>query len=262
MEATDTRIEELAKALYEAEKNCRPISPLTEKYPDLTPEEAYGVQLAWVKLKEQDGHIIAGKKIGLTSKPMQKMMGVNEPDYGHLFSSMVFSDHETIATEELLQPRVEAEVAFILEKDLKGPGVTVADVLAATKYVVPSLEIVDSRIENWKIKLPDTIADNGSSARVVLGSTPTPVDGLDLQLMGMVLELNGRQISTGAGAAALGHPAYAIAWLANKLAQFDITLKAGEVILPGAVAAAIDVEHGDYVTAKFSGIGSVSILFS
>lgn len=261
MEATGTRIEELAKALYQAERDRCPIGPLTEKYPDITPEEAYQVQLAWVKLKEQDGCQISGKKIGLTSKAMQNMLGVNEPDYGHLFDYMMLSDNDTMNTDELLQPRIEAEVAFILEKDIKGPGVTVADVLAATRYVVPAIEIIDSRIENWKIKLPDTIADNGSSARVVLGGKPTAIHGLDLQLMGMVLEKNGQQISTGAGAAALGHPAYAIAWLANKLAQFDITLKAGEVILPGAVAAAVDVKKGDHITVLFSGIGSVSVTF-
>ena len=261
MEATGTRIEELANALYQAELKRSPIVPLTEKYPDLTPEEAYYVQLSWVKLKEKDGAQIAGKKIGLTSKAMQTMLGVNEPDYGHLFDYMMISDNETFDTEELLQPRIEAEVAFILNQDLKGPGVTVADVLAATKYVVPAIEIIDSRIENWKIKLPDTIADNGSSSRVVLGSKVTPVEGLDLQLMGMVLEKNGQQINTGAGAAALGHPAYAIAWLANKLSQFGITLKAGEVVLPGAVAAAVNVKKGDFITAHFSGIGSVSVSF-
>ena len=174
MEATRTRIEELAQALYRAEMDRRPIAPLTEKYADITPEEAYQVQLAWVKLKEKDGYRITGKKIGLTSKAMQNMLGVNEPDYGHLFDYMMLSDMEIMNTSELLQPRIEAEVAFILSKDIKGPGVTVADVLAATEYVVPAIEIVDSRIENWKIKLPDTIADNGSSARVVLGGTPTP----------------------------------------------------------------------------------------
>lgn len=261
MEATKKMIDELASVLYQAEKDRDPIPPLTDGYPNLLPEEAYQVQLAWVKLKEKEGACITGKKIGLTSKPMQELMGVNEPDYGHLFDYMMISDRDTINADELLQPRIEAEVAFILEKDLKGPGVTVADVLAATKYVVPSIEVVDSRIENWKIKLSDTIADNGSSARVVLGSKLTPVDGLDLQLMGMVLEKNGQQVNTGAGAAALGHPAYAIAWLANKLAQFDISLKAGEVILPGAVAAAVDVKKGDHITAHFSGIGSVSVSF-
>jgi 2-keto-4-pentenoate hydratase len=261
MEATGTKIKKLARALYQAEIDRDPIAPLTEKHPDLTSEEAYYIQLEWVKLKLQEGARITGKKIGLTSKAMQTMLGVNEPDYGHLFDYMMISDNESFKTEELLQPRIEAEVAFILKEDLKGPGVTVADVLAATKYVVPAIEIIDSRIANWKIKLQDTIADNGSSSRVVLGSKVTPVEGLDLQLMGMVLEMNGKQISTGAGAAALGHPAYAIAWLANKLSQFDITLKAGEVILPGAVAAAVEVKKGDHITAHFSGIGSVSVSF-
>jgi len=261
MEATGTRVKELARMLYQAELERNPIAPLTEKYPDLTPEDAYRIQLEWVKLKERDGAKVVGKKIGLTSKAMQNMLGVNEPDYGHLFDYMMICDNDSFEIDQLLQPRIEAEVAFILKEDLKGPGVTVADVLAATRFVVPAIEIIDSRIANWKIKLADTIADNGSSARVVLGSKATPIDGLDLQLMGMVLEKNGQQISTGAGAAALGHPAYAIAWLANKLSQFDITLKAGEVILPGAVAAAVNVEKGDHITVLFSGIGSVSVSF-
>jgi 2-keto-4-pentenoate hydratase len=255
------RITMLAEKLYRAEKERVAIAPLTEMYPDLTPEEAYRIQLDWVRLKRQEGRTVVGKKIGLTSKPMQQMMGVNEPDYGHLLDNMVLSDMDIMNTDELLQPKVEAEVGFILAHDLKGPGITTADVLAATRYVVPAIEIIDSRIQDWKIKLPDTIADNGSSARVVLGGKPTPIDGLDLRLMGMVLEKNGKQISTGAGAAALGHPAYAIAWLANKLEQYDIGLHAGEIILPGAVAAAVDVAKGDQITVLFSGIGSVSVTF-
>lgn len=255
------QIAALAEKLYRADQKKEPISPLTEAAPDLSPEDAYRIQLEWVRLQQQAGRRIVGKKIGLTSKAMQQMLGVTEPDYGHLFDHMVLSDQDIMRTEELLQPKIEAEVAFILKRDLKGPGVTVADVLSATRYVVPSIEIIDSRIADWKIKLPDTIADNGSSARVVLGSKPMPVEGLDLQLMGMVLEKNGQQVSTGAGAAALGHPAYAIAWLANKLAEYDIGLHAGEIILPGAVAAAIPVEKGDHITVRFSEIGSVSVAF-
>ncbi|BAU28276.1 2-keto-4-pentenoate hydratase [Aneurinibacillus soli] len=260
MVATE-QITALAAKLYRADQERTPISPLTEADPNLSAEDAYRIQLEWVRLQQQAGRRIVGKKIGLTSKPMQQMMGVTEPDYGHLFDHMVLSDQDVMRTDELLQPRIEAEVAFILKRDLKGPGVTVADVLSATRYVVPSIEIIDSRISDWKIKLSDTIADNGSSARVVLGSKPVPIDGLDLQLMGMVLEKNGQQISTGAGAAALGHPAYAIAWLANKLAAYDISLHAGEIILPGAVAKAVPVEKGDHITVRFSEIGSVSVAF-
>ncbi|MDM5196699.1 fumarylacetoacetate hydrolase family protein [Fictibacillus enclensis] len=251
----------LADQLYQAEANRVPINPLTLEHPDLTPVDAYHIQLAWADRKQAEGAKVAGKKIGLTSKAMQQMLNVNEPDYGHIFDYMVLSDMTAVDTSALLQPKIEAEVAFVLSSELKGPNVHVADVLDATAYVVPSIEIIDSRIKDWKISLPDTIADNGSSARIVLGGKPTPVYGLDLQLMGMVLEKNGKQISTGSGAAALGHPANAIAWLANKLAEFDISLKPGEIILPGAVAAAVSVEKGDIITAKFSEIGFVSVTF-
>lgn len=261
MALSDAVIQQLADLLYEAEAKAQPIPPITDQYPDMTPDEAYRVQLGITVKKIQMGRKIAGKKIGLTSKPMQQMMGVNEPDYGHILDDMVYSDMEQVEISTMIQPKVEAELAFILAEDLKGPGVTVADVLAATQYVVPSIEIIDSRIVDWKIKLGDTIADNGSSAKVVLGGKPTPVAGLDLQLLGMIVEKNGQIIDTGAGAAALGHPAYAVAWLANKLAAFDIGLHRGEMILSGAITAAVPIEKGDTITVMFNHVGSVSVTF-
>lgn len=261
MGLSQSTIQQLAQKLYQAEINRVPLSPLTDEFPDMTSEEAYRVQLEIIQERVNKGAKIVGKKIGLTSKPMQQMMGVNEPDYGHILDDMIYSDMENVDVSTMIQPKIEAELAFVLGEDLKGPGITVADVLAATEYIVPAIEIIDSRVTDWKIKLGDTIADNGSSAKVVLGGTPTRVAGLELQLLGMVLEKNGQLIATGAAAAALGHPAYAVAWLANKLAQFDIALNKGEVILSGAVTAAVHVEKGDTITVMFSEVGSVSVTF-
>jgi 2-keto-4-pentenoate hydratase len=174
---------------------------------------------------------------------------------------MVILNGQPIAASQMLQPRCEAEIAFVLKRDLTGPGVTVADVLTATEAVLPALEIIDSRIANWKIKLQDTVADNASSAYIVLGNAMTPVHGLDLRLIGMVYEKNGGILATGAGAAVLGHPATAVAWLANKLHEFDVPLKAGEVILSGALAAAAPVAAGDYFRAELDRLGSVSVRF-
>jgi 2-keto-4-pentenoate hydratase len=166
-----------------------------------------------------------------------------------------------VAFDTLTQPRVEGEIGFLLGRELAGPGVSVAEVLAATEAVMPAIEIIDSRIRDWKIKIQDTIADNGSAAAVVLGDKLTPVQGLDLRLVGMILEQNGRIVATGAGAASSGHPAASVAWLANKLAEFDITLKAGEVIISGSLGPAPAVAKGDLIRAEFDRLGSASILF-
>ncbi|AKX94583.1 2-keto-4-pentenoate hydratase [Moorella thermoacetica] len=251
----------IAAELLAAEANCRPIEPLTGTYPDLTVEDAYRIQLAGIETKLARGSKVIGKKIGLTSKGMQQLLGVNEPDYGHLLDSMLLLEGEPCRREELLWPRVEGELAFILKDPLKGPGVTIADVYRATEGIMPAFEIVDSRIRDWKIKLPDTIADNASSARLVLGSRMVPIKDLDLRLIGMVLEKNGEMVSSGAGAAVWGHPAAAVAWLANKLAAFDIALEAGEIILSGAVTAAENASAGDVFTVSFYGLGSLSLKF-
>ncbi len=254
-------IRKTAQELYAAERQRKALRPLTERYPEIEAEDAYRIQLALMELKSADGAKIVGKKIGLTSKAMQKMLNVDQPDYGHILDSMMVQDGSTFPIKELVQPKIEPEIAFILEKDLKGPGVTAMQVLAATRFVVPALEIIDSRIEGWKIKLCDTIADNASSARVVLGGSPRRVDQVDLKLMGMVLENNGEVIQTGAGAAVLGHPANAVAWLANAVGQFGVTLKAGEIVMPGALCAAADVAAGDFIRASFDSLGTVSIRF-
>lgn len=254
-------LKRIAEELFLAERERKTVAPLTQRYPEINAEEAYRIQLALIDLKAGRGARVVGKKIGLTSKAMQKMLNVDQPDYGHILEGMLVEDGARFSVAELIQPKIEPEVAFILDQDLKGPGVTAIQVLAATRFVVPALEIIDSRIESWKIKLCDTIADNASSARVVLGGTPRRVDQIDLRLIGMVLEKNGEIVQTGAGAAVLGHPANAVAWLANAVGKFGVSLKAGEVIMPGALTAASDVSRGDFVQASFDGLGSVSVRF-
>jgi len=254
-------IQKAARDLYSAEKERRPLRPYTEQFDGLGSADAYRIQLSLIEMKKADGRKVVGKKIGLTSKAMQKMLNVDQPDYGHILDDMIVQDGDTFTTKDLIQPKIEPEIAFILERDLKGPGVTPIQVLAATAFVLPALEIIDSRIEGWKIKLCDTIADNASSARVVLGGNLRRVDQVDLRLVGMVMEKNGDVIQTGAGAAALGHPANAVAWLANAVGEFGVTLNAGEVIMPGALCGAADVAQGDTIRASFGGLGTVSVRF-
>jgi len=254
-------IDRIADTLLEAERSKQAVPPLTQQYTELNVTDAYNVQLEVLKRKLSEGRTVIGKKVGLTSVAMQKMLGVDEPDYGHLLDDMKVENGAKVKVSNLLSPKIEAEIGFVLGEDLKGPNVTFLDVLMATKYVVPTLEIIDSRIADWKIGLVDTVADNGSSAMVVVGDETAEIDGIDLRSVGMILSKNGEMVATGSGAAALGHPAHAIAWLANKLHEFGITLKAGELILPGALSAAIAVEKGDTVTAQFGSVGSVSVTF-
>lgn len=247
--------------LLRAEQTRVALRPFTEKYPAISQEEAYGIQLAFVELKKSGGAKVVGKKIGLTSKAMQKMLNVDQPDYGHILDGMVLQDGAQFRVAELIQPKIEPEIAFIMDRDLKGPGVTPVQVMAATRFVVPALEIIDSRIEGWKIKLCDTIADNASSARVVLGSSPRRVDERDLKLVGMILEKNGDIVQTGAGGAVLGHPAVAVAWLANVVGQFGVSLNTGDIVMPGALCGAVDVAAGDLLQASYDGLGTVSVRF-
>ncbi|MCL6577405.1 2-keto-4-pentenoate hydratase [Kyrpidia sp.] len=250
------RVEKWAKRLLLAEQDRSPIPPLTEQEPGVTVEEAYQIQLALIHRKLAAGDGIVGHKIGLTSRPMQEMMGVREPDYGHLLKSMQYPSGVPVK-HPLLQPRVEAEIAFVLKKELKGPGLGLHDVLQATEYVVPAIEIVDSRIENWRIRLPDTVADNASSGCFVLGNRPTRVTDAGLERVGMVLYENGEMVQTGTGAAVLGHPAMGVAWLANKLAEFGTILQPGHVVLSGAISAAVTVKAGAWYTASFGRLGFV-----
>lgn len=256
-----TKRKQFAELLLEAENTLIGTTALTEAEPHLSVEEAYSIQLENIQAKVAEGQTIVGKKIGLTSKAMQNLLGVDEPDYGHLLDSMVVENGGKVPKEKVLQPKVEGEIAFVLKKDLKGPNVTTLDVLQATDYILPAIEVVDSRVKDWKIKLPDTIADNASSAFYALGGKPTKIEDVDLELLGMVLTKNGQLCNTGVGAAALGNPAQCVAWLANRLADFDISLRAGEVILSGALSAAVDAKEGDTFTAKFAHLGEVSVHF-
>lgn len=252
---------EVAIKLLKAEKEQKQIHQITSENPEMTAEDAYAIQLKTIQMKKSTGENVIGFKVGLTSKAVQKMLGVNEPDYGHLTDKMLLNEGQPCLLKELIQPKVEGELAFCLKNSLKGPGVTIADVYNATSYVVPSIEIVDSRIENWKIKLEDTIADNGSSARFVLGSGMTPIQDIDMRLVGMTLEKNGELIASGTGAEVWGNPAAAVAWLANKLSEFGIGLEAGSIIMSGSFTGMTIAEPSDVITVSFSGMGSVSVRF-
>ncbi len=257
----ENRSQEFARLLWKAEETRIPIAPLTETDPQVTVDEAYRIQLRVMEIKKAAGQVVVGKKIGLTSLAMQTMLGVKEPDYGHILNGMVVMEGEKIPVADLIAPRIEGEIAFVLKEDLKGPGVTLTDVLRSSEGVIPAIEIIDSRIKDWKIKLPDTVADNASSARIVLGGIITPASAIDLRTVGMVMEKNGEVLATAAGAAVLGHPAQAIAWLANKLSAYGIVLKKGEVILSGALTGAAPAAAGDYFRANFGTLGDVKIKF-
>lgn len=252
-------IRTLTEKLHDSEKNRKVIEQPTELFPDLSVDNAYNIQLENVKRKQKEGLRVTGKKIGLTSKSMQKLLGVGEPDYGHLLNDMEVVNGGTVPPKKLIQPKVEGEIAFILHEDIKGPGVTMEQVLNATKYIVPSIEIVDSRVKDWKIKLEDTIADNASSGLYVLGDTYVSPNKHDLSKLKMDLYKNGRFINSGTGADVLGNPAICVAWLANRLAHYNISLKAGEVILSGALSEAIEGEIGDVFEINIDKLGTVSV---
>jgi len=251
----------IAQKLYDAEKNCIQIEAPSKEFNDFKVEDAYQIQLANIKKRVESGEKIIGMKIGLTSKGMQNLLKVNEPDYGHLTDKMLLIEGEICRFDELIQPKVEGELAFCLKKNLKGPGVTIADVYNATDWVVPAIEIVDSRVKDWKITLCDTIADNGSSAKFILGSKMTPISEVDMRLTGMTLEKNGELVNSGTCAEVLGNPAASVAWLANKLSEFDIELKEGSIVMAGALTAAQVAERGDNFTVSFYGMGSVTVKF-
>lgn len=252
----------LGDELYSALNARNTLEPLTDRRPDMTIEDAYRVQQRVVGRRLDAGEAVVGKKIGVTSKAVMDMLGVYQPDFGYLLSGMVYGEGQTIALDTLIQPKAEGEIAFILKKDLIGPGITNAEVLAATECVMPCFEIVDSRIRDWKIKIQDTVADNASCGVFVLGDRAVSPRAIDLSTCGMVLEKNGEVIGTGAGAAALGSPVNAVAWLANTLGRLGIPLKAGEVILSGALAAMAVVKPGDNFRVSIGGIGSCSVRFA
>lgn len=252
---------EAARQLLDAYTSGKPIAPLASTYDDLTLEDAYAIQQLQIHELTSAGRVVKGHKVGLTSAAMQRLLGVDEPDYGHLLDDFFYLEHAPIPLSRFVQPRVEPEVAFVLKRALRGPGVTVHEAIAAVDFVLPALEIVDSRIEDWKIGLFDTIADNASSGAVVLGSTPTALGDVDLRLAGAVMTRNGTVVGTGAGGAVLGSPITSLVWLANTVGGRGVTLEAGHVILPGSVCAMVPVDVGDTFTATFAGLGSVTARF-
>lgn len=258
----DERIQQLGDELFEALRARRVIEPLTEREPEISIDDAYHVSLRMVERRVADGESIIGKKIGVTSKAVQNMLNVHQPDFGYLTDRMVYGNGDEMPiSEQLIQPRAEGEIAFILKRDLTGPGVTNADVLRATEAVLPCFEIVDSRIRDWQIKIQDTVADNASCGLFVLGDRAVDPRKVDLATAGMVVEKNGELLSTGAGAAALGSPVNCVAWLANTLGRFGISLKAGEVILSGSLVPLEPIQAGDFMRVDIGGIGSASVRF-
>lgn len=255
-------IDSVAAELAAAEADREPIAAIVATHPEATIDDAYAIQAHNIERRVADGARVRGRKVGLTSVAMQQLLGVDEPDYGVLLDDMFVEEGDAVDTELLVAPRVEAEIAFVLGEALRGPGVTVVGALRAISWALPSLEIIDSRIADWKIGLIDTVADNASSGRVVLGGNLVDPSSLDLRLTGMVLERNGEVVHTGAGAAVLGNPARCVAWLANKLAEFGDGLEAGDVVLAGALHAAVPVAPGDSFCARFDRLGSVATRFA
>lgn len=260
--ADATLIAQLADELWESDRSSVPIEPLTDRHPELDVADAYAIQTYNTDRQVAAGAKIRGRKIGLTARTMQELLGVNEPDFGVLLDTMFVEDGDEIDITSLVQPRVEAEMAFVMERDLVGPGVTTANALAAIAGVLPAIEIVDSRVKDWKIKLIDTVSDNASSGLLVMGGRMRKVTDIDLRLVGMALSRNGAVVDTGAGAAALGNPVRCVAWLANKLGEFGIPFRAGDVVLPGAVHRMVAVAPGDVFRAEYAHLGAVTARFS
>jgi len=252
----------LGDELFEAWKAAKQLAPLTEREPGITIDDAYQVQLRTIGRRIEAGERVVGKKIGITAKPVMQMLKVDQPDFGHLLSGMAYRNDDALEVERFCQPRGEGEIAFILKRDLTGPGLTNADVLAATESVMPAFEIVDSRVTDWKIKIQDTVADNASAAAFVLGNQAVDPRKVDLVLCGMVLEKNGEIIGTGAGAASMGNPVTAVAWLANTLGSLGLPLKSGEVILSGSLSIMFPIQAGDSLRMRLGGVGSVACRFT
>lgn len=252
-------IVELANYTHNAEREKREIIKIThELYPDLSIEDAYLIQEELVSQKLEEGKKIVGPKMGITSEAKMKQMNVTDPIYGYVFDDMVVDEGETVLIDDYIHPKVEPEIGIILKRDLEGSGVTALDVLRATEYVFPAIEIIDSRYENFNFTLPDVIADNTSAAGAVFGTTLRRPEELELDVIGVTLSVNGEIKALGAGAAVLGHPANSVARLANMLSKKGEKVKAGEPILTGGLTAAVELSRGDYVSAKYGGLGEVS----
>lgn len=248
-----------ARALYDARRTREPIAPFTDADPTLGMADGYAVQQELIKLLLADGDTIIGRKVGLTSKPMQKLVGVDSPDHGPVLASTVYRDGDEIPLSRFIQPKIEAEIVFVMGARLAGPGVTVTQAHAAIAGAVAGMEIVDSRIADWKIKLADTVADLASNGALAMSSRVVPLAGLDTRLIGMTLTRNGELIDTGAGAAALGDPVAVVAWLANVLGENGVALEPGQVVMTGALHAAVPMTAGDVFRAEFDRLGPITV---
>jgi 2-keto-4-pentenoate hydratase len=262
MTLLDNVIQDGADLLHAAQIRRAPIRPLTERFPELDVASAYAIQRVNLARRLRDGHTLVAHKIGLTSEPMHTLLGVDEPDFGYILDDMVVTNGAAVGATWFCAPRVEPEVAFLLREPLHGPGVRVGDVYAATDAVAPALEIVDSRIADWKLALPDTVADNASSGAVVLGDWVPYRGEIDLRCARASLSLNGTEIDYGLGSAVMGDPAAAVAWLANTLASFGTEILPGQFIMSGSFTTAAFVHPGDVAATAISGLGAVSLSFT
>lgn len=253
-----------AQALYHALRTRTTVRPLIAQDPGLTIDDAYAISLAFLRRRLDDGERVIGKKIGVTSRAVQDMLGVHQPDFGFLTDRMQVADGATvdIAAAGLIQPRAEAEIGFILNKDLRGPGVTEADVLDATEAICACFEIVDSRITDWRIGIVDTVADNASCGVFVLGEDRIDPRGLDLPALHARVWKNGQPLSEGVGAAVQGSPLTAVAWLANTLGAYGVPFEAGEIILSGSLVPLEPARPGDRFDMELSGVGRASVAFA
>lgn len=259
---TPAAIAEHAAQLHRALRDGQPLDPLSERIPGLRIEDAYAISSDLLARRLAEGERVAGKKIGATSAAVQRMLKVDQPDFGFLTDRMEVPNGGTLSLDGLIAPRAEGEIAFHLKRDLCGPGITHHEVIAATEALSVCFEIVDSRIRDWKIGITDTVADNASAAAFVLGNQRVAPKGLDLGTLGMVVEKNGELVANGAGAAALGSPINCVVWLANTLGRLGTPLKAGEVILSGALVPLIPVQRGDHMRVRIGALGSADVHFA
>jgi 2-oxo-hept-3-ene-1,7-dioate hydratase len=257
----------LARELHQSERSRAQVGQFSKRYPDLVVEDSYAIQREWIRLKQAEGCRVIGHKIGLTSRAMQLASQITEPDYGTLLDHMLIADGSEVETTRYIVPRLEVEFAFVLARPLRGPGVTLLDVLNATDYVVPALELIDARIEQFDRetraprKVLDTIADNAANAGIVLGGRPMRPDTVDWRWAGALLFKNGVVEETGLGAGVLNHPANGVAWLANKLSPYDEKLDAGEIVLGGSFTRPVPCAAGDTFHADYGPLGSISVHF-
>ncbi len=262
MALTHDQMHHLAHGLMDALEAGEPIDPLTEQAPGITEHDAREIAFDILGHRMGDGHRVVGKKVGLTSQATQRALGIDAPQFGVILDDMTVRDGGRVKASSLIAPRVEPEIAFRLKSALAGPGITAADVLAATDYVFPALEIADSRIRDWRIKLEDLVADNVAAALVVLGSARMDPAALDLEQEMVVFEVDGNEVGRASGREVLGNPANAVAWCANALAEHGMGIAAGEFVIPGSLTVAAPAAAGNNVTAAFTNLGVVSVRFT